>query len=44
MVVYQADGTSLTLHSIGPMQESVAAQLPAVIAIVAAGAWSVAAS
>lgn len=44
MVIYQADGTSLTLHDIGPLRETVAVQTPTVVAIVADGAWSVVAS
>lgn len=44
MVIYQTDGTSLTLHSLGPLHDTVAVQTPAVVAIVADGAWSVAAS
>jgi hypothetical protein len=39
--IYNADGTSLTIHETGQFSDTVAFQSPAIISVVADGPWTI---
>ncbi len=44
MVIYNTDGTSLTIHEAGQYNDSVAFESPGIITVVADGSWMITAT
>jgi hypothetical protein len=44
VVVYNADGTSLTIHESGPYSETLSVQSPVIMSVIADGVWAITAT
>jgi hypothetical protein len=41
VVVYNDDGTSLTIHETGPYSDTVSVQSPVIVSVIADGVWTI---